>query len=491
MKLVKLPKPVVFIAGLLCGILLLLICRQIPWNELFSKKKPVAALLKPQSDPAKNFYLPLNDRINAKIRFYLRPGQKANLLTGVQRSGQYLPFIINIFREYELPLSLVYLPIIESNFKSDMVSHAGAAGLWQIMPTTAQDYGLQQNRWIDERRDPEKSTIAAAEFLRFLYDELHNWDLVLAAYNSGLAAIKGAVRREFTSNFWQLAGIPEETYHFVPSFYAILHLLADPAEYRLDLTEISSPVDYETIQLEALYSLDAIAQLANVPTLILKMYNPAIISDIAPSGNYPIRLPIGRRDYFLEQVKLHPPQPVQVAYSTYRVKRGETLYKIAQKLGVPVSSLQAENNLYSARQLKPGQILKIAVVGTVDDYPQVVMTGKAPNPLLVTDALKRCKFVYSVTRDSISINTLARYYGVKKEEIKEWNPWIKTDWIQRNSQTVIYKPADRITIHKSKRGDTIWELARRHHTTVAHIKMWNQLAHAQIYPGQQLIVKLF
>ncbi|MBN2357554.1 transglycosylase SLT domain-containing protein, partial [candidate division KSB1 bacterium] len=391
-------KPIIFVAGVLLGALVTLFGTQLPWDELFTRTDTDAASVEPAIDPLKDFDLPLNDRVESRIRYYTRPGAKVDLLASYRRSGQYLPMIKNIFEEYNLPQALVFLPILESGFSPDRTSRAGAVGLWQIMPSTASDYGLKYNRWIDERRDPEKSTIVAAEFLRFLYDQLANWDLALAAYNMGYSNLKRAMRRERTANYWDLKRIPAETYNFVPSFYAILNLLADPEKHGLDLPEHATSFEYETIELEATFTIEEIARLANVSPHVIKEYNPALISTIAPSGPYAVRVPVGVKDQFLEQARTNPPQQVEVTYMTYRIRRGDTLYKIAQRFGTTVRAIMADNNIRSARRMKAGQLLRLAVVTISEETSVATGAGDKSGSATVPDEANRIKFVYTVER---------------------------------------------------------------------------------------------
>ncbi len=483
-------KPMIFLAGMMMGVVMTFIIDRIPWREIIPDTGKKQMAREEGIGPMASFVLPLNDRINARIEYYLRPPVMAELIASYKRAGQYLPMIREIFEEYNLPQALTYLPILESGFLPESTSRAGAAGIWQLMPSTASDYGLKYNRWIDERRDPEKSNIVAAEFLRFLYDQLGHWDLALAAYNLGYSELKRAMRREGTTDYWQLKRIPKETFDFVPSFYALLHILSNPKKYNVRLPQLAEPLHYETIELEASFALEEIARLANLSPQIIKRYNPALISNIAPSGQYSIRVPVGVKEQFLEQAKATPPDRIEITYLTYRVRRHDTLYKIAQRFGTTVHALMADNNLRSARHIKPGQLLRVAVVTVAEG------SGESPPPAEVSATsatssdLHQIKFIHTVERDSFSVNILARYYAVSKDEILSWKPWLKSEWLQRDQQVVIYKPFEKIISYRAKRGDSLWRLARQFHSTVPNIKMWNQLPSSNIYPGQRLIVKL-
>ena len=434
--------------------------------------------------------LPMNDRIAARIHYYQRPGHLQDLLDTYKRAGKYLPMISAVFEEYNLPQPLVFLPILESRFFPHSRSHVGAVGLWQIMPATASEYGLKYNRWIDERRDPEKSTIVAAEYLKFLYDKFGDWDLALASYNGGFGKIRSSMRRDNATSFWHLHKIPTETYNFVSNFYAILHIITQPEKYGINLPEQSKPLDYETLDLEATFSIEQIARLANVSQEVIKRYNPALISSIAPSGTYSIRVPVGVKQQFLEEFKQNPLDEVEITYSTYRVRRGDSLAKIAKKFNTSVSAIMADNNLRSARWIKAGMRLKIAMI-TVNKAPE---PEKSPETLAAVadsvDEKNKVRFVYKAERDDLSLNTLARYYSVSIDELKTWNPWLQEDRLNSGEELNIFKSLEQIGVHKTRRGDSLWKLAQRYNTSVGNIKRWNQLTSSRIHPGDNLIVSL-
>ncbi len=433
--------------------------------------------------------LPENARIQARRKSFLKPGARVDLLKSYERSGQYLSMISAILEEYSLPNHLVCLPILESRYLTQSRSSAGAVGLWQLMPGTASEFGLKYNRWVDERRDPEKSTIVAAEYLRYLYDRFGNWDLALAAYNCGPAQLKRVMRREKTNDFWQLRRLPRETRNFVPNFYAILDILINHEKYGIRLPDLNKPVDYETIDIKATFSVDQIARLANVSPAIIKKFNPALLGNLAPSGTYPIRVPMGVKDQFLEQYEKNPLDRVEITYASHKVRRGDTLVKIANRYGTTVHAIMADNNLRSARWIKAGMKLRIAQV--------TVTKASVPDSALVAIAAQdnasekdKLKFVYRVERDGLSLKTLQRYYAVSSEEIIAWNPGLQPDNLQQGDELRIFKSLKNVGLHRTRRGDSLWKLARRYSTTVGSLKRWNQLRGSRIYPGRNLIVSL-
>ncbi len=392
-----------------------------------------------------------------------------------------------VFEEYNLPQTLIYLPVLESGFIPDNRSRVGAVGLWQIMPATASDHGLKYNRWIDERKDPEKSTIVAAEYLQFLYNKFRDWDLALAAYNYGYAKLLRSLKRQKTFDFWTLRHIPRETYHFVPNLYAILHILSQPEKYGVHLPQPQKPIEYESVDIEATFSIAQIARLANVAPSIIKRYNPALSANIAPSGKYSIKVPVGVKEHFLEEFKKTPLERVEITYTTYRVRRGDSLYKIAKKFGTTVNAIRADNNLRSRRWIKAGRKLRIAVVSVIQ--PSVIKdSSEAVSQPELAGTENNLKFIYRVERDELSLNILARYYAVSVDKIKVWNPWISRDRLAIGEEVNIIKSRNSVTFHRVRKGESLWRLSRKYHTSVSSLKRWNQIWSSRIYPGDRLIV---
>ena len=483
-------RPIIFIFGVAIGGSLSFFVAKVPPDFLLEER---GAKEIPPLDPFADFEVALNDRINAKIRNYTRPNSKAGLMESYKRSGKYLPMIQAIFEEYNLPLYLAYLPVLESAFDPNSLSQAGAVGLWQIMPATARDHGLKINRWIDERRDPEKSTIVAAEYLQFLYDKFGNWELALASYNYGFPKLIRAMKREKTVDYWQIKRIPRETYNFVPKFYAMLHIFSEPGKYGVTLPEKNQPVDYETIEIEATFSIDQIARLADVAPNVIKSFNPALTAKIAPSGKYSIRVPVGVKDHFLQQYKDNPPEQIQITYETYRVRRGDTLSKIAKRFGTTVRAIKADNNLRSSRWIKTGMNLRIAAVTVIkESVPDETELADARVEIdsVFTPPPNQLRFLYKVERTGLSVNVLARYYSVTADEIRKWNPQIAVDDMQKGEQLKIHKRKSLATFHKTRRGDSLWKLARRYGSTVSNLRRWNQVRGSRIYPGSRMVVRL-
>jgi len=448
----------------------------------------------PKADMSEEFQLPPielpdNPRIQARLKRYLKSGARLDLLSSYERSGSYLPMITAILEENNLPTHLAFLPILESRFLPQNRSGAGAVGLWQLMPATASELGLKYNRWVDERRDPEKSTLVAVDYLKHLYAKFGNWELALAAYNCGPAQLRRAMRRDKTRDFWKLRRLPKETRNFVPNYYAILHILTKPEQYGVRLPELSKPLDYETIDLETTFSVEQIARLARVAPEVIRRYNPALLGNLAPSGAYAIRIPVGIKEKFLEQYERSPQDEIEVTYITHKVRRGETLSGIASLYGTSVKEIMGDNNLRSSRWIKAGVSLRIATV-TVHRAADVATTQSEVAAEDSTADASKLKFVYRVRQKDLNLSRVASYFDVSADAIKGWNPWLQSDRLHAGEEVTIMKSFSDIGMHKTRRGDSLWKLARKYDTTVRDLKRWNQLVSSRIYPGTRLVVSL-
>jgi len=278
------------------------------------------------------------------------------------RASKYLPRFARILAEEGVPRELAYLPIVESGYKMYAVSHAGAVGPWQFVRGTGQRYGLRIDGYVDERRDPEKATRAAARYLRDLYERFGDWHLALAGYNTGEANIE-RIQAQGCDDFWEMSDrgyLPNETSEFVPRFLAAVEVASAPEEYGFDVPP-PSPTHFETVEVTRPISLKAVAQLSGCDEDTIRELNPALNHGIVPPQGYRIRLPKGTREQF-EVALASYHEPVYAAprpARTHRVRRGETVDSIAKQHGVTPAALMEVNGLRSNCSLKAGQQLRI------------------------------------------------------------------------------------------------------------------------------------
>jgi membrane-bound lytic murein transglycosylase D len=283
----------------------------------------------------------------------------------LQRASKYLPRMARILVEEGVPPELAYLPIVESGFSVHAVSHAGAVGPWQFVRGTGQRYGLRIDGYVDERRDPEKATRAAARYLRDLYERFGDWHLALAGYNTGEGNIERIQNWKGCENFWEMSDrgyLPNETSEFVPRFLAAVEVAKSPEEYGFDV-QPTSPTRFETVEVTRPISLKAVAQLCGADEETIRDLNPALNRGIVPPQGYRIRLPKGTREQFEVALASYeePVRPTLAprAARSHTVRRGETVSGIASRYGVSSNALMRANGLRRGNGLKAGQQLRI------------------------------------------------------------------------------------------------------------------------------------
>jgi membrane-bound lytic murein transglycosylase D len=269
----------------------------------------------------------------------------------ISRSGRYLGMIRQIFRQHGLPEELAYTAMIESGFSPRAVSRVGAKGMWQFMEATGRRYGLIVNRWVDERLDPVKATVAAARYLGDLYGMFGHWFLAQAAYNAGEARIARAMKMAKTSDFWALTQtrhLPNETKRFVPQILAATVITQAPSRYGFDVT-MESPLEYDEVTVKRALDFETIATLAEVPVDDVRELNPALRGGITPPfGSYTVRLPAGRASRF--EAALEDAAPAKlVAWGLHRIARNQTLVEIARLYRTSPQRLAEVNQLAGGR----------------------------------------------------------------------------------------------------------------------------------------------
>ena len=313
--------------------------------------------------------------------YMIRKRDKAENILG--RQVVYFPLFEKKLKEVDLPTDLKYLSVVESALDPKAVSRVGATGLWQFMPATGKYYGLEINSVVDERSDPNRSTAAAAEYLKRLYERFDNWELAIAAYNSGGGRVSRAIKRSRSKNFWKVRRyLPRETRNYVPAFIAATYLIEHYKEH--ELTPRYPELDQQMTQTIMVYdhtSFYEVAQVTELPLDVIEALNPAYLQGFIPARQkgYYLTLPKRVMPAFQDYLDKKRPDfearlrvqstPVYISRSntvdhtlykqtTYTPLSGETLESIAAKAGCTVHQLKAWNNLTS-NEVKLGQQLTI------------------------------------------------------------------------------------------------------------------------------------
>jgi membrane-bound lytic murein transglycosylase D len=270
-----------------------------------------------------------------------------------------------LLKEHGLPEDLVYIALIESGFDPYAYSRSKAVGPWQFIYLTGKKYGLKVNWWVDERRDPEKSTIAAARYLKDLYETFACWYLAAAGYNAGEYKIVKAMKRYRTEDFWTLAKVrflKPETKDYVPLMIAAALVAKEPEKYGFTDVEYQKPLQYEKVRVPGLTGLSVVANACEASLEEIKELNPGLRRGVTPpnENDYEIKIPFGRKDLF--EVMFQILQAYEkFEFKTHLVKKGETLKGIAKLYRVDLEPLLELNHLTKATPISKGTILSIPI----------------------------------------------------------------------------------------------------------------------------------
>jgi len=320
-----------------------------------------------------NVPIVMDPSVQSHIR-YFNTSIRGRFEQWLLRLSRYQPLVENIFAEFHLPSDLVYLSLVESGFNPYAYSRAKATGPWQFMKGTAKVYGLRVDSYIDERRDPIKSTVAAARYLRDLYDMFGTWPLAMAAYNAGEGKVMRALHKAQAESFSDISKtrlIRRETKEYVPRFMAATIIARDPVRYGFSQSS-TEPHQFEEVIVNRPLHFRAIANITGVPYEELRLLNPELRRDATPPGgeDYHLKVPVGFKvkvEQLLERVPSHkfPPLPATPHFASakaslrYKVQGGDTLEKISKRFRIPLKTLKTRNSLTSP-VIRPGDFLVIS-----------------------------------------------------------------------------------------------------------------------------------
>lgn len=426
-----------------------------------------------------------NKRIQSELEWYKNNQYSFDLLA--ERASPYLYFIIEQAEARGLPLELALLPVVESSFDPFAYSHAGASGLWQLMPATAGEYGLSQNWWYDGRRDVVAATRAAFDYVEMLYSQLGDWKLALAAYNSGLGRVQRALKKNArdkkSTAFWHL-DLPDETTAYVPKLLALSAVIKNPKKYGITLPAIDNSPYFETVAIGSQLDMAKASQLAGVSLNDLYKLNPGLNRwSTPPEGPHYLAIPSDKAEQFKAGLEAIP-EDQRLAWTRYTVKAGDSLLKIAKQNQTQVSVISEVNQLTST-VIKIGQTLRIPIPGkNAESY---TLTANQ-----VTANKQKRQYV---VRPGDSFWSISRRYGVSINDLAKWNNLSPTTplqidqtlaiWLTSNTPTTLNKVMRKI-YYKVRSGDSLSLIADKFDIDISEIKGWNTLNSQYIHPGQQL-----
>ncbi|MGA9039282.1 MAG: transglycosylase SLT domain-containing protein [Terriglobales bacterium] len=451
--------------------------------------------------------LMLTDPVASYITYFSTRG-RGTLERALVRSGRYREMIQRVLKEEGVPQDLIFLAQAESGFHPLAVSRAGARGIWQFMGSRAKGYGLEHDRWMDDRQDPEKSTRAAARHLKDLYAQFGDWYLAMAAYNSGPGTVQSAVKRTGYADFWELYRrnvLPKETRNYVPIIVAMTIMNKNPAQYGLDQVELEKPVPYETLKINYAVDLRLVAECIDASPADLLDLNPSLLRFSTPAGHsFDLHLPVGTVDTYKTAIASIPPD-MRIWWRYHTIAPGDSLFSVARanhttaRAIAEANHLDMNTNVHDELQA-PGKLI----------IP--VAPGKhAASEDFQTYARHMTRYK---VRKGDTVQSVADNFGVSAKMVRSWNR-LKGNSLSGRRVLYVHLPVapdpqqllrtaspskskTSNTLHTTsqktplrhtvKPGETLYSIASSYNTTVAALKRANANV-ATLRPGMILLIR--
>lgn len=468
----------------------------------------------------------VNRLVKQSISYLLEDPDK-HLHTWMSRASTYFPMIEKILREEGVPGELKYLAMIESGLNPRAQSWASAVGMWQFMRGTARLYDLRINHWVDERRDPEAATRAAARHLKDLYEKFEDWHLAIAAYNCGQGRVSRALRivRSRTGNedptFWDAwQYLPRETRNYVPMYIAASLVVSNQEKFDIKEFEPGPDYKYDRVPITGMIELETIADLAGTTESTIRALNPELRRRTTPpaDGAYEIRIPLGSYSEFAEGYAELPDEKKRTV-KRYRVKSGDTLGEIAAQYGVSVQALRQSNGI-RGHIIRVGQELMIPVP-SYDGGSSEQMADAEPvsvryetneiQPIRLASASGAGKSGSTTSIEELAGEATGTARGTNDaaagtndaaeaengpssaepastgNDAEDADEEVGVDEDAETVSTTEDEQPDKIT-YRVRPGDTIIEIADRHDVWVRDLRDWNNLHGHMIRAGQELTI---
>ena len=438
----------------------------------------------------------MNEHVRREIESFKGP-ERDFFMAAYRRSGKYRPAILRAFKEAGMPQELTWLPLIESGFKVRALSRARALGPWQFIASTGYRYGLKRDQWIDERMDLEKSTDAAIAYLKELHQMFGDWTTALAGYNCGEWAVMNRIKTQkinYLDNFWDLyVKLPHETAAYVPRLLAVLHIVNDPKAYGMTLPPLDPEIRTEEVMINKQLQLKTLADVLQLDQDLLEELNAELRLNMTPDSPYPLNVPEGKGEVLLAKVDdlpaYCPPAGVASAsgYIIHKVRKGETIASISRKYRTSPEVIMDVNGFKRNEKLAAGSKIKV---------PAKTRTAQAKGSKASAPAMaKQAKPAKYVVKKGDSIYQIASRHNTTVHEIQTFNR-LKGSSLQVG-QVLLIPPSQVATCaveptknYTVKGGETPFMIAKKHEMELGEFLKLNKLTpHSTIFPGKTVLVK--
>jgi membrane-bound lytic murein transglycosylase D len=423
--------------------------------------------------------LAVNDSVLRYLSFFTTPRGRAIVERGLERGGRYSAMIRNVLKQEGLPQDLIYLAQAESAFQPDAVSRAGARGIWQFMPFRGEEYDLERSYWVDERSDPVKATRAAAEHLRDLYGMFGDWYLVMAAYNGGPLTVARAIERTGYADFWQLQqmhALPVETQNYVPIIIALALVSKDPGLYGVQV-DPEKPLVADKVKLDHQISLRLAADASGTDAEDLQALNPELLRGMTPrQPDFVLNLPQGTKKIFEQNIQ-HVPEDKWTSWRLHTAADGETLPEIAHHYHVTLTALEEANHLEPHAAITSGVLLDIPTPAAPEMFVYRVRRGDTLGRIAgrfhvsVADLREWNHLRGNVIRQGARL----RIYSHREEAAM----YSSRDEHPRSARAELHNTSSRrpsrteTVAHHVRPGETLYSIAREYQTTITALRAWN------------------
>ena len=435
--------------------------------------------------------LVMNDQVQRLINYFTKTKRGSTTMrTSMGRGHAYRPMIERILEEEGVPPELFYLAMAESGFRPKARSYMRATGMWQFMSSRGKQYGLRQDRYVDQRYDAETATRAAAKHLKDLHIEFGDWYLAMAAYNSGPNRVKSAIRRTGSRDYWTLVrrrALPRETRNYVPIILAMTYVGQNLDLFELGELDLAPELQHDTVRTESEISFALIADATRSSIETVKELNPALLRSATPPYACQLKLPRGAENLFLEEIAMVPPDK-RLNWRRHEIRQGETLQAVAARYKVKAATLASINSLPEDGALEGGLRLTVPTTTRMSIY-RYYGGGRAGG--LLEPGTGRYKIARGDTLGGIS-----RRFGVTVAKLRAWNGLTSTR-IRAGRYLIVRPegvggttasgaaPTGRYTV---RRGDTLSGIGARFGASVTQLRSWNGVRGSTIHIGQALKV---